>query len=82
MRAIVSEMQDWGSFIIPPIDAVYLKCPLLITDIPGHKEQMEDAALYFNGYNPEELAGKIEQLLADEQNVAIQIARQEKSVKN
>lgn len=43
---------------------------------------MEDAALYFNGYNPEELAGKIEQLLADEQNVAIQIARQEKSVKN
>lgn len=50
---------------IPPIEAVYLECPLIITDIPGHKEQMGDGVLYFNGYRPEELANRMFKLLSD-----------------
>ena len=50
---------------IPPIEAVYLKCPLIISDIPGHKEQMGDGIMYFNGYKPEELATWIRKLMTE-----------------
>ncbi|WP_026520226.1 glycosyltransferase family 4 protein [Butyrivibrio sp. FCS006] len=50
---------------IPPIEAVYLDCPLMITDIPGHVEQMGDGIMYFNGYKPNELAAHMEKLLTD-----------------
>lgn len=41
---------------MPPMEAAYLGCPVIITDLPGHREEMQDGALYFNGYHPEELA--------------------------
>lgn len=44
---------------MPPIEATYLGCPVIITDLAGHKEQLGESALYFNGYAPEELAEKI-----------------------
>ena len=62
---------------IPPIEAVYLECPLIITDIPGHKEQMGEAALYFDGYNHLELADRMAALLASEDAVRQQVAKQE-----
>ena len=61
---------------MPPIEAVYLNCPLIITDIPGHKEQMGEGVLYFNGYDPSELADRIEGLLSSESTVAEQVKRQ------
>ncbi len=62
---------------IPPIEAVYLECPLMITDIPGHKEQMGDGVLYFNGYKPETLASQIEKLLTDDNAYQEQVKKQE-----
>jgi len=50
---------------MPPIEATYLHCPVVITDLDGHKEQLGDTALYFNGYNPEELAEHMNILLSD-----------------
>lgn len=41
---------------LPPIEATYLNCPVIITDLPGHKEQLVDTAAYFDGYNPSQLA--------------------------
>ncbi len=66
---------------IPPIEAVYLECPLIITDIAGHKEQMGSAALYFDGYKPEELANRVEMLLSGEDTVKQQLAKQEEKRK-
>ncbi len=51
---------------IPPIEATYLDCPVIITDIPGHKEQMGSGALYFNGYEEHELAKQMMYLLDDD----------------
>ncbi len=51
---------------MPPIEATYLHCPVIITDLDGHKEQLKDTALYFNGYKPEELAKHMESLLSSE----------------
>ena len=50
---------------LPPIEAAYLGCPVLISNIRGHVEEMGDAALYFDGYNSDELAGRMNDLLND-----------------
>lgn len=51
---------------IPPYEAVYLQKPVIISDIPGHREQMGNAALYFDPYSAQELAECIYTLLTDE----------------
>lgn len=50
---------------MPPIEATFLECPVIITDLDGHKEQLGDTALFFNGYKPEELAENMYKLLSD-----------------
>ena len=54
---------------LPPLEAIYHKCPVIISDIPGHIEQMGNAALFFDGYRPEELAEKIKDILLDKKIV-------------
>lgn len=61
---------------IPPIEAVYLGCPLIISDIPGHKEQMGEGVLYFDGYKPEELANRMSKLLSDNDAKDEQVKKQ------
>ncbi len=67
----------FGPNNIPPIEAVFLKCPLIISGIPGHREQMGEGIMYFDGYKPEELAGHMEKLLTDDSAKAEAIKRQE-----
>ena len=49
---------------MPPIEATYLSCPVLITDIDGHREQLGNSALYFSGIDARDLAEKM--MLIDE----------------
>lgn len=44
---------------LPPLEAMSRKCPVLLSDIPGHRVQCEDNALFFDPLDPEELANKI-----------------------
>ena len=48
---------------MPPIEATYLGCPVIITSLEGHKEQLANTAAYFDGNNPEELALIIKEFL-------------------
>lgn len=41
---------------MPPYEAVYFGCPVIISSISGHHEQMGDAAFFFDPYNADELA--------------------------
>ena len=41
---------------MPPYEAVYLGCPVIISGIPGHREQMKDAAIYFDPLDERSLA--------------------------
>ncbi|SFC75071.1 glycosyltransferase [Butyrivibrio sp. YAB3001] len=66
---------------IPPIEAVYLECPLIISDIPGHQEQMGEGIMYFNGYKPSELAAHMKKLLSDPSEKKAVIVRQQ-SIRN
>lgn len=38
----------FGPTNIPPIESIYCNCPVLVSDIYGMREQLQDAALYFN----------------------------------
>lgn len=49
----------------PPLEAMSLKCPVILSDIPGHRCQFEDSAIYFDPYSPEDLVNKIKYLLDD-----------------
>nr|MCR5557532.1 glycosyltransferase [Butyrivibrio sp.] len=62
---------------IPPIEAVYLKCPLMITGIPGHREQMGEGVMYFDGYCPDSLAEHMNRLMTEPDAKAQAIAAQE-----
>lgn len=37
-----------GPTNMPPLEAMELGCPVICTDLEGHKEELGDAALYFN----------------------------------
>jgi glycosyltransferase involved in cell wall biosynthesis len=44
-----------GPTNMPPIEAMELGCPVICSDLKGHREILGDAALYFDPMNSEEL---------------------------
>lgn len=53
-------------FGIPPLEAQACGCPIAISDIPVFREIYGDSAIYFDPYNPDDIANKIEELVNDE----------------
>lgn len=49
----------------PPIEATSHGCPVILSDLPGHRQQMGEAAIYFNKFDPIDLALKIENILTN-----------------
>ena len=54
---------------LPPQEALYLGCPIVLSNIPGHREQMGDLAIYFDGYNPEDLAEKMKMCFLEDKHI-------------
>jgi len=50
---------------LPPIEAVSLGCPVIISNLPGHIEQMGDAALPVDAIDPVEIGNAVIKLLSD-----------------
>lgn len=50
---------------LPPLEAMYLDCPVLVSDSIGHQEQFGEAALYFDPLDPESIASKILEISSD-----------------
>lgn len=46
----------FGPDNLPPLEAMSFHCPIAVSDIPGAREQLGDAALYFDPSSVEELA--------------------------
>ena len=51
---------------LPPIEAKFLGCPVIISDLCGHREQLGETAEYFDGYDPESLARILHRITSDE----------------
>jgi glycosyltransferase involved in cell wall biosynthesis len=54
----------FGPTNIPTLEAFFYGCPAVISDLPGVREQAQNAAVYFNPDDPEDIARKL-QLLND-----------------
>ena len=53
----------YEGFGIPPLEAQACGCPIVISDIPVFKEVYANSALFFNPYDPEDMAKKIENII-------------------
>jgi glycosyltransferase involved in cell wall biosynthesis len=49
----------YEGFGIPNLEAMINKCPVITSEIPPHIEVCQEAALYFDPYNPKDIADKI-----------------------
>ena len=52
-------------FSVSVLEAMTAKLPMLLSDIPSFREQCSDSAVYFDTSDPGDFAAKLEQLLAD-----------------
>lgn len=70
----------FGPTNIPPIEAILLNCPPIVSNNYAMPEQFGNAALYFNPNKPEEIANAVELLLNDE-NFRIEIINNGSKIK-
>ena len=65
----------FGPTNIPPLEAAFLGCPMAISDIYGARDQMGEAALYFDPSSPFEISYCIEKLWTDNELCKVLIER-------
>jgi glycosyltransferase involved in cell wall biosynthesis len=51
---------------LPPLEAFALGCPVVASDFPGAREQLDDAALLFDPHDPVSMASAISRALGDD----------------
>ena len=56
----------FGPTNIPPLEAMQLGCPVAVSGIYGMREQLGDAALYFDPRDPADIARTVRSLWTDE----------------
>ena len=54
-----------GPTNIPPLEAMYLGCPLICSKVYGMPEQVGDAALLIDPLDPKDIAQKMNMILGD-----------------
>ncbi|MFM7518962.1 MAG: glycosyltransferase family 4 protein [Planctomycetota bacterium] len=52
---------------LPPLEAMGLGCPCIVSDIPGHHDQFGEAALYFAPNDPAAIAARVVDVESDTQ---------------
>lgn len=57
----------YEGFGLPPLESMTYGCPVINSDIPALREVSEDAALYIDPFDIEDITEKIDQLLKDEE---------------
>jgi glycosyltransferase involved in cell wall biosynthesis len=55
----------FGPENLPPLEAFACECPVIASDVPGSKEQFDDAALIVKGHQPEDIAQAVKKLIND-----------------
>jgi glycosyltransferase involved in cell wall biosynthesis len=61
----LSYVTYFGPENLPPLEAFYLGCPVVVSKFSGALEQLGDAALFVNGSQPEEIAAAVKRLYDD-----------------
>ncbi|MBO5674429.1 MAG: glycosyltransferase family 4 protein [Paludibacteraceae bacterium] len=55
----------FGPTNMPPIEAMHIGCPVICSDLAGHREQLGDAALYFHPQDAHALMQCMEEMIAN-----------------
>lgn len=55
----------FGPDNIPPLEAIECGCPVVVSDHPGHREQLQDAAVFVDPLDERAVAKGVADLLAD-----------------
>lgn len=71
----------FGPTNMPPIEAMNLGCPVICTDVDGHKEILEDAAIYFNALSWQSLLESMYTMVNDREYYVEKIIRQQKNTR-
>lgn len=70
-----------GPTNMPPLEAMELGCPVICTDLPGHHEELGDAAIYINPMNEENISQAMTTMIEKREEYVKKINEQrEKSV--
>lgn len=55
-----------GPTNMPPLEAISLGCPVICSDLKGHREQLGNAAIYIDPLNPSDISEAMKSLMNDE----------------
>lgn len=53
----------FGPTNMPPIEAMEIGCPVICSDLGGHREIMGDAAVYFDSFSPDSMLRAMEEII-------------------
>ena len=68
----------FGPTNMPPIEAMHIGCPVICSDLEGHREQLGDAALYFHPQDAHTLVQCMEEMISNRDTYAAAISEQSK----
>ena len=66
---------------LPPLEALSVRCPAIVSGLEGHKQQFSDAVLYFDPFDHLDLANQIEELLGNQKLKESLLSNAEKLIK-
>ena len=66
----------FGPTNMPPIEAMHIGCPVICSDLAGHREQLGNAALYFHPQDTHALMQCMEEMILNRDTYAVAISEQ------
>lgn len=70
----------FGPTNIPPIEALHLGCPMAVSDVYAHKEQVGDSAIYFNPHDISQIKSAIIRLWNEPKKIRKHSVNGQKSI--
>lgn len=68
----------FGTTNMPLLEAIELGCPVICTDLEGHREELGEAGLYFNPTDPNDIMQKMVKMVEEREDILNLIREQAK----
>ncbi len=68
-----------GPTNMPLLEAMQVGCPVICSDLPGHREELAESAIYVNPLNPAEILSAMEEMVIHQKEYIQRIQSRKKS---